>query len=68
MCGRYTLRTKLNLMLSQFAAELAEGTEWEPRYNVPPTSNVPAVRLADGKRQLALFKRGLSPLSLKHAL
>ena len=24
MCGRYTLRTKLNVLLSQFAAELAE--------------------------------------------
>jgi putative SOS response-associated peptidase YedK len=40
MCGRYTLRTKLNVLLSQFAAELAEGVEWEPRYNIPPTSNV----------------------------
>lgn len=27
MCGRYTLRTKLNLLLSQFAAELSEGAE-----------------------------------------
>ena len=67
MCGRYTLRTKLNLLLSQFAAELAEGTEWEPRYNIPPTSNVPAVRLADGKRQLALFKWGLIPSWAKDA-
>ena len=67
MCGRYTLRTKLNLLLSQFAAELAEGTEWEPRYNIPPTSNVPAVRLNDGKRQLALFKWGLIPSWAKDA-
>jgi len=67
MCGRYTLRTKLNLLLSQFAAELAEGTEWEPRYNIPPTSNVPAVRLSDGKRQLALFKWGLIPSWAKDA-
>jgi putative SOS response-associated peptidase YedK len=67
MCGRYTLRTKLNLLLSQFAAELADGTEWEPRYNIPPTSNVPAVRLADGKRQLALFKWDLIPSWAKDA-
>ena len=67
MCGRYTLRVKLNLLLSQFAAELAEGTEWEPRYNIPPTANVPAVRLADGKRQLALFKWGLIPSWAKDA-
>ena len=67
MCGRYTLRTKLKLLLSQFAAELAEGTEWEPRYNIPPTSNVPAVRLTDGRRQLALFKWGLIPSWAKDA-
>jgi putative SOS response-associated peptidase YedK len=67
MCGRYTLRLKQNLLLSQFAAELAEATEWEPRYNIPPTANVPAVRLADGKRQLALFKWGLIPSWAKDA-
>jgi putative SOS response-associated peptidase YedK len=67
MCGRYTLRVKLNLLLSQFAAELADGTAWEPRYNIPPTSNVPAVRLTDGERQLALFKWGLIPSWAKDA-
>jgi putative SOS response-associated peptidase YedK len=61
MCGRYTLRTKLNVLLSQFAAELAEGVEWQPRYNIPPTAPVPIVRLAEGKRQLALAKWGLIP-------
>jgi putative SOS response-associated peptidase YedK len=67
MCGRYSLRVKQNLLLSQFAAELAEGTEWEPRYNIQPTANVPAVRLHDGKRQLALFKWGLIPSWAKDA-
>ena len=61
MCGRYTLRAKLNQLLRQFAAEAADGTEWEPRYNIPPTAPVPAVRLIDGKRQLALLKWGLIP-------
>jgi putative SOS response-associated peptidase YedK len=51
MCGRYTLRRKLNLLLSEFAADLAPGVEWEPRYNIPPTANVPAVRLVDGNRR-----------------
>jgi putative SOS response-associated peptidase YedK len=67
MCGRYTLRTKLNVLLSQFAAELAEGVEWEPRYNIPPTANGPAVRLNEGKRQLALCKWGLIPSWAKDA-
>lgn len=61
MCGRFTLRTKLNLLLDQFAAELVEGAVWEPRYNIPPTANVPAVRLTDGKRRLSLLKWGLVP-------
>ena len=43
MCGRYTPRSKLNLLRDQFAAELADGTEWEPRYNIPPTASVPAI-------------------------
>lgn len=67
MCGRFTLRAKLNLLLHQFAAELAEGVEWEPRYNIPPTANVPAVRQVDGKRQLALLKWGLIPSWAKDA-
>ena len=61
MCGRFTLRTKLNVVLAEFAAELSEGTEWGPRYNIPPTAPVPAVRLIDGKRQLSLLKWGLIP-------
>jgi putative SOS response-associated peptidase YedK len=59
MCARYTLRSKLNQLLDQFAAEAQEGTVWEPRYNIPPTAMVPAVRLVDGKRQLTALKWGL---------
>jgi putative SOS response-associated peptidase YedK len=58
MCGRYTLRTKLNLLLSTFAAELEPGVDWEPRYNIAPGEKKPAsaaVRLVDGKRQLTRF-------------
>jgi putative SOS response-associated peptidase YedK len=61
MCGRYTLRAKLNQLLRQFAAEADDGVEWEPRYNIPPTAPVPAVRMIDGKRELALLKWGLIP-------
>jgi putative SOS response-associated peptidase YedK len=37
------------LLLSRFAAGLEEGREWEPRYNVPSTANVP------GKEPLESF-------------
>ena len=44
MCGRITLRTKMNLLLSQFAAEMAEAPEWPARYNVAPTQDVLVLR------------------------
>ena len=61
MCARYNLRSPLNVLLDQFAAELQEAAVWEPRYNIPPTAAVPAIRLVEGKRQLALLKWGLVP-------
>jgi putative SOS response-associated peptidase YedK len=61
MCARYTLRSKLNQLLDEFGAEAQEGTTWEPRYNIPPTAMVPAVRLVEGKRQLTTLKWGLIP-------
>lgn len=68
MCGRYTLRTKLNLLLSQFAAEMAENGEWEPRYNIPPTTAVPAIRLDEAQhRDLVRLKWGLIPSWAKDA-
>jgi len=59
MCGRYTLRTKLNLLLDQFAAEMAEAQVWDqPRYNVAPSQEVLAVRGPEpgAKRQLVALK------------
>ena len=71
MCGRYTLRTKLNLLLSQFAAETAlayETEAWQPRYNIAPTQEVPAVRLNEaGKRELVALRWGLIPSWAKDA-
>lgn len=44
MCGRFTLRTNLNRILQEFAAEAEAGLHWEPRYNVAPTQDVLIVR------------------------
>jgi putative SOS response-associated peptidase YedK len=53
MCGRFTLRTKLNILLSQFHAELRDDElELRPRYNIPP---------ADGKRWAQTMHWGLLP-------
>jgi putative SOS response-associated peptidase YedK len=58
MCGRYTLRTKLNLLLSQFAAEMAESLDVVPRYNIAPTQQVLAIR---HPRELFACRWGLVP-------
>ncbi len=62
MCGRYTLRTKLNQILAEF--EASARPEYQPvaRYNVAPTQMVAAVRQAeDGHRELVPLKWGLIP-------
>lgn len=66
MCGRYTLRTKLNLLLQQFAVDASEeqiAQQWDiaPRYNVAPTQLIPVVRLMDGRRELRMIRWGLVP-------
>jgi putative SOS response-associated peptidase YedK len=67
MCGRYTLRTKLNVLLQQFAAELTEEFEYRPRYNIAPTQQVLAVRQPEqgAKRELVQLRWGLIPVWAK---
>jgi putative SOS response-associated peptidase YedK len=67
MCGRFTIRAKINLLLHQFAAELSHESEYEARYNVAPTQTVPAIRLDDGKRRLVGLRWGLIPSWAKDA-
>lgn len=67
MCGRFTLRSELNMLLDQFAVELAEALEWEPRYNIAPSQDVLAVRVAEQKRELVKLRWGLIPSWAKDA-
>src|SRR4051812_41529162 len=64
MCGRFTLRAKLNLLLDQFAAELHETRTFDPRYNIAPTQEVLAIR---HPRQLVALRWGLIPSWAKDA-
>ena len=57
MCGRYTLRTPLNVLAEQFLFDLGDA-QAVPRYNIPPTTEVLAVR---HPRELAKFRWGLIP-------
>lgn len=69
MCGRYTLRAKLNLLLDQFAAEMADQEGVRERYNIAPSQEVLAVRLAEAsaKREVVRLKWGLVPSWAKDA-
>ena len=66
MCGRFTLRTPLPVLARQFEFGLGNA-QLSLRYNVAPSQDVATVRLADGKRQLALLRWGLIPSWAKDA-
>ena len=64
MCGPFTLRTPLTVPVQQFDLELLPDQQqvlFEPRYNIPPTVDIPVVRFADGKRSLSKMRWGLLP-------
>ncbi|MDG2380689.1 MAG: SOS response-associated peptidase [Pirellulaceae bacterium] len=65
MCGRFSLHSRLNLLLQQFALEA--GPELAPRYNIAPTQSTPVVRVATAQspRQLVALRWGLVPFWAK---
>ncbi len=60
MCGRFTLHSRLNQILQQFAIEMAD-IAFEPRYNIAPTQSAPVIRIQNGMRRLDLLRWGLVP-------
>ena len=62
MCGRFTLRTKMNVLVSQFAC--ASGIDWPPRFNIAPAQQVLVLR---GQRELAALRWGFAPRWAKAA-
>src|SRR5262245_41950494 len=64
MCGRFTLRTPLTVLVSELDLAVNPGRQlplFEPRYNIPPTVDIPVIRLADDRRELSLMRWGLIP-------
>jgi putative SOS response-associated peptidase YedK len=60
MCGRYTLRTPIDVLAEGF--EIQEyPSSITPNYNVAPTQEVAAVVEGDEKRKLEMFHWGLIP-------
>lgn len=64
MCGRYNIITDAEALVDAFdiiVNEFSEGQLDTPRYNIPPTSMVPIVRLHDQRRTLSPAHWGLLP-------
>src|SRR5687767_3572733 len=59
MCGRFTLRASPRAIATEF--DLFAVPDLRPRYNVSPTQQIPIVRLAGDKRELAVVRWGLVP-------
>lgn len=61
MCGRFTLRTSSKDIVKAFG--LGDAPDLKPRYNIAPTQQVAAIRLAPetGTRQLSMYRWGLIP-------
>ena len=60
MCGRFTLRARLNRVVEEL--NLFSDLREMPRFNVAPTQPVPIVRRdAAGRRSVAAARWGLAP-------
>lgn len=66
MCGRYNLTTQGVEIANSLLAALHD-EDWQPHYNIPPTTRAPVLRRAlDGSRHLHLLRWGLLPPWAKH--
>ena len=66
MCGRYTSITPVTDLaryvgVDEVSAEDADPRYADPRYNVAPTEEVPAVAVSGGRRTLGMLRWGLVP-------
>lgn len=58
MCGRYALNALTEEIAQNFAPDSFD--DFKPRFNIPPTIKVPAIRQTlEGKRVLNLLRWGL---------
>lgn len=64
MCGRFVLDQNRDVVAERFNAEVSDPGhwEWEPRYNIPPTTVIPVVaHNSGGERALVPMRWGLHP-------
>jgi putative SOS response-associated peptidase YedK len=56
-----TIRSNMARICDEFGVSIYGGFQYDPRYNIPPTIQIPVIRQTDGKRQLSLMRWGLVP-------
>ncbi|MGQ9686577.1 MAG: SOS response-associated peptidase [Thiobacillaceae bacterium] len=60
MCGRYVLSTRPEILAAHFG--LDEYSDYPPRWNIPPGTDIPVIRQSpEGRRVLHLMRWGLVP-------
>lgn len=58
MCGRFTLKTPMSVLLAEFGIPLEPA--WRPRYNIAPTQLVAALRIAEPTDRIVAHGWGLT--------
>jgi putative SOS response-associated peptidase YedK len=61
MCGRARLPDDVSEIKQDLRIEWDELGDYQPRWNAPPTSQMPVVTLVDGRRRLETMRWGLVP-------
>jgi putative SOS response-associated peptidase YedK len=61
MCGRFTLRTSLNLLAEHFLFSMSPDISLPQKYNIAPTHSVATLTAPLGQRQLHWMHWGLIP-------
>jgi putative SOS response-associated peptidase YedK len=61
MCGRFTLRTPMTVLMDEFHVGVVSEQLFLPRFNVAPTQDIPVVRQADNGRELTWMRWGFIP-------
>ena len=65
MCGRFTLRTSLNLLTEHFLFSVSPDISLPQKYNIAPTHSVATLTAPHGLRQLHWMHWGLIPSGSK---
>ena len=61
MCGRFTLRTPLSVLMQEFELQVPLDFPVFDRYNIPPTVQIPVIRRLETQRTMSLMRWGLLP-------